>query len=112
MSRPVVPRLSGRTQSMARAVSLPTYDRTAPPSVVHLGVGSFARAHLGVYADDLSRLGWSALIHGVSIKSRSVIDTLGPQDGLYSVSEREPGVPLSPRVIGSLAQVEAGVAAA
>ena len=67
------------------------YDRSAPPSIVHLGVGAFARAHLAVYADDLLRAGHPAMIRGVSLRSRSAEDQLGPQDGLFAVDEREPG---------------------
>lgn len=88
------------------------YDRSAPPSIAHLGVGAFARAHLAVYADDLLRAGEPALIRGVSLRSRSAEDQLGPQDGLFAVDEREPGRAPELRVVGSLASVGTGVDAA
>ena len=88
------------------------YDRSAAPSIAHLGVGAFARAHLAVYADDLLRAGHPAMIRGVSLRSRSAEDQLGPQDGLFTVDEREPGRALDLRVVGSLASVGTGAAAA
>jgi len=98
-------RLSARTADVG-------YDRTAPPSIAHLGVGAFARAHLAVYADDLRRAGHPAMIRGVSLRSRSAEDRLGPQDGLFTVDEREPGRESKLRVVGSLASVGTGVDAA
>ena len=88
------------------------YDRSAPPSIAHLGVGAFARAHLAVYADDLLRAGQPAMIRGVSLRSRSAEDRLGPQDGLFTVDEREPARASDLRVVGSLASVGTGVDAA
>ena len=88
------------------------YDRSAPPSIAHLGVGAFARAHLAVYADDLLRAGHPAMIRGVSLRSRTAEDQLGPQDGLFTVDEREPGREPTLRVVGSLASVGTGVDAA
>ncbi len=111
MSLPSGPRLSAGSLQRARA-SLPAYDRVAAPSIAHLGVGAFARAHLGVYADDLSRLGRPTLIRGVSLKSNRAVDQLAPQDGLYTVSEREPGSDVFLRIIGSMTRVESGPAAA
>ncbi len=98
-------RLSARTTDVG-------YDRTAPPSIAHLGVGAFARAHLAVYADDLRRAGHPAMLRGVSLRSRSAEDRLGPQDGLFTVDEREPGRDPELRVVGSLASVGTGVDAA
>ncbi len=105
-------RLSARTYLSAHASGLPTYDRSPLPCITHLGVGAFSRAHLGVYADDLLRRGWPALIRGVSIRSRRVADQMVPQDGLYSVSEREPGSEVVVRLIGSMTRVTTGVEAA
>lgn len=83
-----------------------------PPSIAHLGVGAFARAHLAVYADDLLRAGHPAMIRGVSLRSRSAEEQLGPQDGLFAVDEREPGREPMLSVVGSLASVGTGVGAA
>ena len=112
MSPATRPRLSARTLAQAHARTLPDYDRTAVPVIAHLGFGSFARAHLAVYADDLLRRGTSALIRGVSIRSEVAQDHLGPQDGLFTVAEREPGADMALRVVGALATIETGPAAA
>jgi fructuronate reductase len=104
-------RLTAGTVALARA-ERPTYDRTSPPVIAHLGFGSFAKAHLGRYADDLLRSGRPGMIRGVSIRSRGAEDRLTPQDGLYTVAEREPGSRVSLRVLGALASMETGAAAA
>ena len=105
-------RLSARTLGLARAPSLPTYDRTIPASIAHVGLGAFVRAHLAVYADDLSRLGRPALIRATSLHSNAVADQLTPQDCFYAVAEREPGADPPPRVIGSITSASTGPAAA
>ena len=88
------------------------YDRSAPPSIAHLGVGAFARAHLAVYADDLRRAGHPAMIRGVSLRSGSAEEQLGPQGGLFAIDEREPGRAPELSVVGSLASVGTGIDAA
>ena len=109
---PARQRLAAATVALAHAGQRPTYDRTAPPRIVHLGFGAFARAHLGVYADDLLQRGGPAMIRGVSIRSSRAEDQLTPQDGLYTVAEREPGAEVTLRVVGALASVQTGPAAA
>jgi fructuronate reductase len=104
-------RLSARTLGLARASSVPTYDRTIPASIAHVGLGAFARAHLAVYADDLSRLGRPALIRATSLHSNAVADRLTPQDCFYAVAQREPGADPPPRVIGSITSASTGPAA-
>ncbi len=104
----VVPRLSARTLARSRSSALPGYDRTLPASIAHIGLGAFARAHLGVYADELLRLGRPGLIRGVSLHSRRVEEQLTPQDCLYTVTEREPGCEPRLRVVGALAAVATG----
>src|SRR5690349_12329955 len=88
------------------------YDRTGPASIVHLGVGAFARAHLGSYADDLCRAGVPTFIRGVSLRTPRAEAQLAPQDGLYSLLEREPGEEPDPRVLGALTSVATGHEAA
>jgi fructuronate reductase len=105
-------RLRASALAQARAASVPDYDRSAPPVIAHLGFGAFARAHLGTYADDLLRRGRPALIRGLSIRSGRAEGQLRPQDGLYTVAEREPGAAASLRVIGALASMETGPTAA
>ena len=105
-------RLSARTLGSARTAARPTYDRTQPASIAHLGLGAFVRAHLAVYADDLSRRGRSALIRATSLHSNAVADQLSPQDCLYAVAEREAGTERPPRIIGSITSVSTGPEAA
>jgi fructuronate reductase len=106
------PRLRASTLHRARTGVLPDYDRSAAPCITHLGFGAFARAHLAVYADALLRRGRPALVRGVSIRSQRAQDQLEPQDGLFTVAVREPGEDASLQVIGALASVETGPAAA
>ena len=71
-------------------VARPGYDRAAQRvGIVHLGIGAFHRAHQAVYTEDAMAAGdrdWT--IAGVSLRSPTVRDALGPQDGLYTVTQR------------------------
>ena len=71
-------------------VSVPDYDRGAlVPSVVHIGVGGFHRAHQAVYFDELARRGhrdWGLV--GVGMHSPQIGEVLDAQDRLYAVVER------------------------
>lgn len=66
------------------------YDpREVSAGIVHLGVGSFHRAHQAVYTHDAIAAGdteWGII--GVTQRSAAVRDLLAPQDNLYSVAER------------------------
>ena len=85
------------------SVDPPRYDRAhLVPSVVHIGVGNFHRAHQAVHFDELARrgdLGWGVV--GVNLHSRRTADVLTAQDGLYTVLVRGPERD-EPRVVGSL----------
>jgi fructuronate reductase len=105
-------RLSMATLARAHLSLVPAYDRSSTQRITHLGVGAFARAHLGVYADDLNRRGWPALIRGVSLRSDRAEQQMRPQDGLYTVAEREPEQDVILRVVGSMTSVQTGAAAA
>lgn len=105
-------RLSAATLAAARGVAPPAYDRAGPAPFVHLGPGAFARAHLGVYADELLAAGHPARVRAVALRHRDAEDRLAPQDGLYSVTTREPSVEPVTRVVGSLASVATGPGAA
>jgi fructuronate reductase len=105
-------RLSTATLAGARTPLTPRYERSSVQRITHLGVGAFARAHLGVYADDLNRIGWPALIRGVSLMSERAEREMGPQDGLYAVAEREPDEEVALRVVGSITSVRTGAVAA
>ncbi len=85
-------------------VRVPAYDRSViTPSVVHIGVGGFHRAHQAVYLDELAQRGittdWG--IVGVGLRRRDMKDALAPQDHLYTVVERGAGEDRA-RVVGTL----------
>jgi fructuronate reductase len=83
----------------------PRYGRAGTPAVVHIGCGAFHRAHQAAYFDELLRQGESDwLIQGVSLRSDTASRQLNPQDGLYSLVERD-GDDCKVRVIGSLVGV-------
>ena len=107
------PRLgAGALARLGGDIVLPGHLRSATPTIVHLGLGAFARAHLGVYADDLLAIGHPAMIRGVSLRSPRAEEQLACQDGLYSVLEREPGSPDQLRVVGSIHSAATGRLAA
>lgn len=100
-------RLSAVTVARAApTVARPAYDWAAQDiGIVHLGLGAFHRAHQAVYTDAAMAAGdrdWR--IAGASLRSRAVADTLAPQDGLYSVTERGPAGERA-AIIGSIAAV-------
>lgn len=73
--------------------------------IVHLGIGAFHRAHQAAFTEDAiaaSGGGWG--ISGVSQRSRSVVDTLGPQDGLYTLLTRS-GDDVDAHVVGTVREV-------
>jgi fructuronate reductase len=82
--------------------------------IVHLGIGAFHRAHQAVYTEDaIAAAGGDWGICGVSQRSPAVVEQLAPQDGLYTLAERD-GDGERVRVIGAVrelrwAQAEAGV---
>lgn len=85
-------RLSNATMATLPAeVARPSYDRAAVKAgVVHLGIGAFHRAHQAAVFDAALTAGdlrWGII--GVSLRSRGVRDQLVPQDGLYTLVERE-----------------------
>ena len=84
-------------------VQVPTYDRSAlVPSVVHISVGGFTRAHQLVYLDEIAErgeTGWGVV--GVGLHSTTMRDALAPQDNLFTVVERD-GADEHARVVGSM----------
>jgi fructuronate reductase/mannitol 2-dehydrogenase len=85
-------------------VDLPTYDRAALiPSVVHISVGGFSRAHQLLYFDELAqrRISTDWGVTGVGLHSREMRDALAPQDYLYVVVERDAAQERA-RVVGAL----------
>ena len=85
------------------AVEVPNYDRSAlVPSVVHIGVGGFHRAHQALYFDDLARAGDTAWgLVGVGLRRPQMGQVLRAQDGLFTLVERGPHGD-SARVVGSV----------
>lgn len=86
-------------------VSTPMYDRSAlRPSIVHIGVGGFHRAHLAMYVDTLCRAGetaWAIVGAGVLSGDAAIAMGLAAQDHLYSLVIRETSES-SVSVIGSI----------
>jgi mannitol 2-dehydrogenase len=86
-----LPLSNARLGSLPRSVRIPGYDRSRLiPAVVHIGVGSFHRAHQAVYFDDLANRGvsteWGVI--GVGLHSPQIGRVLAAQDNLYSVLSR------------------------
>ena len=97
------------TRSMAQLparVGRPAYSLDSVPiGVVHLGVGNFFRAHQAVYLDEamsLGETGWG--VCGVSLRNAATRDALQPQDGLYTLIERD-GAGDRARIVGSLREL-------
>jgi len=84
----------------------PGYERSRQAAgIVHFGIGAFHRAHQAVYTDDAMGAGdrdWG--IVGVSLRSGDVAAQLNPQDGLYTVSNRN-AAGTTVRVIGAVQRV-------
>ncbi|MFL5859575.1 MAG: mannitol dehydrogenase family protein [Solirubrobacteraceae bacterium] len=73
-----------------------------PVGIVHLGIGAFHRAHQAVYTEDaVAAAGGDWGICGVSQRSPMVVEQLGPQDGLYTLAERN-GSGEHLRVVGAV----------
>ena len=105
MSNSKPPRLSNATLDQVRSgVQAPAYDREATRiGVLHFGPGAFHRAHQAFYFDRMLARdpGWA--ISAVSLRSDDVRAALEPQDGLYSLTERE--AEPSIRIIGAIREV-------
>lgn len=90
--------------SLPSAVIRPAYDRAATRiGVVHFGPGAFHRAHQAFYVDRMLAHDPGLAICAVSLHSDTVRAALEPQDGLYSLVERE--AEPSIRVVGAIRQV-------
>lgn len=77
--------------------------------IVHLGLGNFHRAHMARYTHDLMEirpdsLEWGIAGVGLMPNDRRMLDALGPQDGLYTLIERQGDVEFV-RVVGSIREV-------
>jgi hypothetical protein len=61
--------LSMDTLSRARVSLVRGPTDLRPKTITHLGIGALVQARLGVYAVDLNRRSWLALIRGISLMS-------------------------------------------
>jgi fructuronate reductase len=97
---------SANLSRVSSGIGRPRYDRDAQCcGIVHIGLGAFHRAHQAVYTDDAMNDGdrnWGII--GVSLRSAAVQAQLAPQDGLYTVRERQGGESRI-RLIGAVRRV-------
>jgi len=100
-----VKRLSDATLAEVPAnVRRPAYDRSAVKvGVVHFGPGAFHRAHQAFYFDEMLASRPDFGVCAVSLRTPDVRDALAPQDGLYTLVERE--AEPTYRVIGAIREV-------
>jgi fructuronate reductase len=98
-------RLSDAVLPLAKpGVHRPAYDRAdVRVGVVHFGPGAFHRAHQAFYFDRMLERDPAFAISAVSLRSDDVRAALEPQDGLYSLTEREAEPAI--RIIGSIREV-------
>jgi len=94
---------------LPQQVLRPHYDRSqVTPSIVHLGIGAFHRAHQALMTDDVLASGdlrWG--IVGAGLMTSSTKDALAPQDGLYCLVERSSKAETL-RVVGSVVELLGG----
>ncbi|WP_428030929.1 mannitol dehydrogenase family protein [Ancylobacter sp.] len=87
----------------APGVAALAYDRAQQRTgIVHLGIGAFHRAHQAAFVDERMAAGerdWAIL--GASLRSPETRDALAPQDGLYTLVERDPSGEKA-RIIGAV----------
>ncbi|KAI8996142.1 hypothetical protein BC832DRAFT_521247, partial [Gaertneriomyces semiglobifer] len=73
-----------------KSVVAPSYDPSkVTPSILHIGTGNFALAHLGSYIHDLLPLDNSWGIVAVSLRSQKTLNALRKQDNMYLLVERK-----------------------
>ncbi|AZG44623.1 mannitol dehydrogenase family protein [Gordonia insulae] len=87
----------------------PDYDRTRiVTGIVHFGVGGFHRAHQAMYLDRLLATGddgafeWGICGVGVRPPDAAMRDALVPQDGLFTLTLKDPEGGVETGVIGSI----------
>jgi fructuronate reductase len=102
------PRLTEASLHSARSGTiLPTYDRAVTRfGIVHIGPGAFHRAHQAYYADTLLHSDKRWAISALSLKSTTLRDAIGPQQGLYTLIEL--GAAPRARVIGAIRELLVG----
>ncbi|HTP75633.1 MAG TPA: mannitol dehydrogenase family protein [Rhizomicrobium sp.] len=91
------------------AVRVPGYEvASVTPGIVHLGFGGFHRAHMARYTHDLmerqpAARNWGIVGAGLLAGDRKMHEALAPQDGLYTLVERDDRTE-KVTVIGAVAQ--------
>ena len=96
--------LNARTLACWRGkVPVPDYDRAlVTPSVVHVGVGGFHRAHQAMYHDRLMNQGdgpeWGICGVGVMAADQLMKEVLEAQDGLYTLVLKHSDGTYEPRI--------------
>lgn len=92
-------------EGVPECVALPGYVPSEHGTgIVHIGLGAFHKAHQAVYTDDaLGAGGGDWRITGVSLRSPEPAAELTPQNGFYTVIERDAAGSRA-RVIGSVAR--------
>jgi fructuronate reductase/mannitol 2-dehydrogenase len=91
-------------------VRVPHFDPArVTAGIVHLGLGGFHRAHMARYTHNLMEthpdsLSWGIIGAGLMPADRRMRESLGPQDHLYTLVERD-AANETVSVIGSLADV-------
>lgn len=102
----MTPLSSSTVTGLDRRIAVPHYDPAdVRPSIAHLGVGGFHRAHQAVYLDDLLNSGRRDCgIVGIGLRpeDRAMRDALTAQDCLYTVVVKNPDGTVSPRVVGAI----------
>ncbi len=86
--------------------SVPHYNRSKiSPGILHIGIGNFHRAHMGVYMDNLLNMGlgqdWGIVGAGIRSSDEIMRSRLEKQDWLTTVVELDP-TELSARVTGAM----------
>lgn len=92
--------------NLSNDVSTPSYRRSElTPSILHIGLGNFQRAHMAVYLDKLFAMGeardWAVIGASVRPSDNKLRDQLKSQDWLSTVVELDP-TGYSARVTGSM----------
>jgi fructuronate reductase len=103
---PIAGRLGlGSLPSLPAGLAPRVDPRSLRIGIVHLGPGAFHRAHQAVYTEDaVAAAGGDWGICGVTQRSRQVVDQLAPQDGLYTLAQRD-GDGERLRVVGSIREL-------
>ena len=78
----------------SKGIKIPIYNRNNfSPSLVHIGLGAFHRAHYLSYVEDLMREGiYLSGVHEIDLipTSKQFAKSLAQQDFLFSILEKDP----------------------